>query len=295
VVQYLREPLQINDVEEVLMSDTLSLLQNETIPMTPNERHTLFECESVIEKHIQDFFYEVGKALMEINDRKLYREEYPTFAEYCKTRWNLERSRAYQIIKFYKIAENVDDRRHSEYTLRPLARFTPEQQREIYWKAFEQVPDGGKLTHNLIYEVIDSIQHSSKQLEVAQAQQRFERQQDRIRNEGLRSAFFDRSGAYDKKYFKGKRKPKALFFYLRWLEKREKDKIRTIVKEIKKFSVNPNDDEKRGELYDALLNQKFIRDFIDSPFMNDLIGMLEWLGLEVKKPEKIKTVTKNQI
>jgi hypothetical protein len=273
------------------MSETVSLLQNETL--TPKERHLLYECEAVIEKHIQTF-YEVGKALMEISDKKLYREEYPTFAEYCKTRWNLERTRAYQIMGGYKIAENVDDRRHSEYTLRPLARFTPEQQKEIYWKALEQAPDG-KITHDRIYEVIASIEHSSKQLEEEQAQQRFEGEQNRIKNENLRSAFFDKSGAYDKKYFKGKRKPKKLFFCLRWLEKREKDKVRTIVHEIKKFSVNPKDDEKRGELYTQLLNQKFVQDFIDSPFMNDLINMLEWLGFEVKKPEKAPPIQKKQI
>jgi hypothetical protein len=267
------------------MSDTLSLLQNETIPMTPKERHTLFEYEAVIEKHIHQFFYEVGKALMEIRDKKLYREEYPTFAEYCKSRWNLERTRAYQIIGGYKIAENVNDRRHSEYTLRPLARFTPEMQKEIYWKAIGQAPDG-KLTHGRIYEVIEAFEHSSKQTEEEEAIRKFENRQDWLRSEALHSAFFDNSGAYDKKYFKGKRKPQALFYRLKWLEKIEKDKgyLRAIVTEIKKFSVNPKDDEKRGELYNALLNQKFVKEFVDSLYMNNLINMLEWLGFEVKKP-----------
>ena len=46
--------------------------------------------------------------------------------------------------------------------------------------------------------------------------------------------------------------------------------------------------KKRGEVYDALLKQKFVLDFIDSPFMKDLIDMLEWLGFEVKKPDNQK-------
>lgn len=262
----------------------LSLLQIESAPMTSKERRMLFEYEAIIDKHIQAFF-EVGKALMDIRDRRLYREEYPTFAEYCKSRWNLEIKRAYQLITGYKIAENVNARIHPEYVLRPLARFTPEQQKDIYWKALEQAPDG-KLTHRMIYEVIEDMEQTFKQLEKEQAWERFEREQNRIRNEVLRDAFFDNNGAYDKNYFKGKRKPKKLFYCLRWLEKREKDKVRTIVKEIKKFSVNP--DEQRGEVYDALLKQKFVLDFIDSPFMKDLIDMLEWLGFEVKKPDNQK-------
>ena len=145
------------------MSETVSLLQNESAPMTSKERRMLYEYEEIIDKHIQAFF-EVGKALMDIRDKRLYREEYPTFAEYCKSRWNLEIKRAYQLITGYKIAENVNARIHPEYVLRPLARFTPEQQKEIYWKALEQAPDG-KLTHRMIYEVIEDMGAAFKRLE----------------------------------------------------------------------------------------------------------------------------------
>src|SRR5262245_5976189 len=57
----------------------------------------LSELEAVIERG-QQTFIEVGRALTEIRDSGLYRTEFATFEEYCKTRWGWERQRAYQLI-----------------------------------------------------------------------------------------------------------------------------------------------------------------------------------------------------
>ena len=50
----------------------------------------LAECEAVIERG-QQTFIEVGQALMEIRDSRLYRETHATFEAYCNERWGWTR------------------------------------------------------------------------------------------------------------------------------------------------------------------------------------------------------------
>ncbi len=65
---------------------------------------TLAECESVIERGLATFV-EVGQALMEIRDRRLYREQYETFEDYCRERWGWERAHAYRLIDSAQVAK----------------------------------------------------------------------------------------------------------------------------------------------------------------------------------------------
>ncbi|HOR01505.1 MAG TPA: DNA methyltransferase [Anaerolineae bacterium] len=65
---------------------------------------TLAECESVIERGLATFV-EVGQALMEIRERRLYREQYETFEDYCRERWGLGQSRVYQMMDATRVVE----------------------------------------------------------------------------------------------------------------------------------------------------------------------------------------------
>ncbi|MEU3096581.1 hypothetical protein ABZ690_17735, partial [Streptomyces sp. NPDC006967] len=65
--------------------------------LTSDEHASLTENEAVIERGIKTF-YEVGTALADIRDRKLYRADYGTFEEYAEKRWQMSRRRAYQMI-----------------------------------------------------------------------------------------------------------------------------------------------------------------------------------------------------
>lgn len=57
----------------------------------------LAELESVIERGVPTFM-EVGRALAEIRDTRLYRETHPTFEAYCRDRWGFTDRRARQLI-----------------------------------------------------------------------------------------------------------------------------------------------------------------------------------------------------
>ena len=58
--------------------------------LAATERDRLSELEPLIERGMTSFV-EVGNALLEISDRRLYRETHSTFAEYCGAKWKMLR------------------------------------------------------------------------------------------------------------------------------------------------------------------------------------------------------------
>lgn len=90
----------------------------------------LSDCESRIERNLQGF-YEVGKALAEIRDGRLYREEFESFETYVKERWGWERAHAYRMIDAAGIVEDVSpigDKPTTESQARELSKLeTPEE------------------------------------------------------------------------------------------------------------------------------------------------------------------------
>jgi hypothetical protein len=61
------------------------------------------ELEATIEAGVRTFV-DVGLALLEIRDTRLYRASYPTFDAYCRERWAFSRVRAHQLIEGAEVA-----------------------------------------------------------------------------------------------------------------------------------------------------------------------------------------------
>lgn len=76
---------------------------NEIATLSPNEKKRLEKCEQAIHRGLHTFV-EVGQALTEIRDAKLYRASHKTFETYCKERWEISRPRAYELIDHAKVA-----------------------------------------------------------------------------------------------------------------------------------------------------------------------------------------------
>jgi hypothetical protein len=74
--------------------------------LKPDEATHLARCEAVIERGVA-VFTEVGRALTEIRDGKLYRAKHKTFEAYCDARWGIVRSRAYQLIDQAKVTDAI--------------------------------------------------------------------------------------------------------------------------------------------------------------------------------------------
>ena len=77
-----------------------------------------------------------------IRDDRLYREDYATFEDYCRDRWDISRPRAYQFIDSAQVSENlstmVDKGPVNERQVRPLTKLPAEQQAEAWQKAVEK-------------------------------------------------------------------------------------------------------------------------------------------------------------
>ncbi len=85
-------------------------------------------------------FYEVGKSLKEIRDKRLYRVAlFSRFEAYTKSRWDMGKSKAYRLINACNVIDNVspigDRVPLNEAQVRPLTMFEKDEQRSI-WRAF---------------------------------------------------------------------------------------------------------------------------------------------------------------
>src|SRR5207245_205932 len=79
-------------------------------------------------------FIEVGNALAEIRDRRLYKDQgFSSFEDYCQERWGWSRVRAHQYIGAAEVAgllTNVNTPKN-EAQARELVGLTPEQVEEV--------------------------------------------------------------------------------------------------------------------------------------------------------------------
>jgi DNA N-6-adenine-methyltransferase (Dam). len=113
--------------------------------LTSIERSRLAELESKIEAGLQTFV-DVGLALLEIRDNKLYRETNRTFEGYCREQWGFSRNYANKIIAAAEVVENlgtiVPILPATESQARPLAQLEPVTQREVWQQAVDTAPNG---------------------------------------------------------------------------------------------------------------------------------------------------------
>lgn len=78
-----------------------------TAALTASERGRLAELEAVVERGMTTFV-EVGRALTEIRDARLYRATHDTFDRYCKDRWAFTASRGRQLVAAAGIASQLE-------------------------------------------------------------------------------------------------------------------------------------------------------------------------------------------
>jgi hypothetical protein len=116
-----------------------------TTDLTTSEQSELEHYEAIIARGFQ-VFVEVGNALIEIRDRRLYRTTHRTFADYCRERWDMSRQRAYQLIDASEVAQDlstiVDISTVPESHLRPLSALPPEERPAAWQEANDRAGNG---------------------------------------------------------------------------------------------------------------------------------------------------------
>lgn len=155
-----------------------------TITVTAAEVEELSEAEERdrlhLERRVERAFFEAGKALAELRDRRLYRSTHSTFEEYCKDRFGFERRHPYRLIEAAGVVDNLikmcpnwtqnqieDDPATvrsdqlqilptSEGQVRPMTKLEPQQQQEVWQQAVELA--GGKVpTGKIVKDVVQRI------------------------------------------------------------------------------------------------------------------------------------------
>lgn len=115
--------------------------------LTVSEAERLDACEQVIERGLATFV-DVGTALLEVRDSRLYRVAYPTFEAYCEARWNMTARHSNRLIEASQVAFNLGPTGPSpanERTARELSGLAPDEQRAVWAEAVATAP-GGKVT-----------------------------------------------------------------------------------------------------------------------------------------------------
>ena len=74
--------------------------------ITPAESVRLCELERIIQKG-KDTFVEVGTALAEIRDSRIYRATFKTFENYCQDRWGFTKNYVNRIIQAADVVTNL--------------------------------------------------------------------------------------------------------------------------------------------------------------------------------------------
>ena len=96
------QPQESSVTVEVVESDDNQSL-TETDELTDEEARDRLNLERKVERA----FYEAGKALKEIRDRRLYRSTHQTFETYVKERFSMKQSRSYQLMDAAIVVDNL--------------------------------------------------------------------------------------------------------------------------------------------------------------------------------------------
>jgi hypothetical protein len=119
-----------------------------------HERRRLQSLETAIERNRKNYS-EVGLALAEIREARLYRFDHPSFEEYCRARWNWSRSYAHRVIDAALTVAPLppEQRPETESQARELARVEPERRAEVLARARAS----GKLTAAAIRQAAQAL------------------------------------------------------------------------------------------------------------------------------------------
>jgi hypothetical protein len=103
--------------------------------LTTTEAARLDELEAVVERG-QRTFIEVGEALRQIRDERLYRASHGTFELYIKDRWQMSRPSAYRLISSAQVVAGLSSTEDiPERAVRPLVRVAPERRQAVVAQA----------------------------------------------------------------------------------------------------------------------------------------------------------------
>ena len=122
--------------------------------LTADESDALAVCEQRIAAGIESF-RTVGLALQHVRDGRLYRATHDSFESYCRAKWGMGKSYAYQIMASACVAVEVSATADikTERAARELSKVEPEHREDVVRKAAEAGPVTAKAIKQAAAEV----------------------------------------------------------------------------------------------------------------------------------------------
>ncbi|MBN3948811.1 MAG: hypothetical protein HWQ38_21060 [Nostoc sp. NMS7] len=132
-----------------------------------------------LERRVERAFFEAGKALTELRDRRLYRSTHKTFEDYCRDRFGHSRQQSNYLIAAAGVYENLTTigcqnvanenlttngsqiLPTSERQVRPMTKLEPQEQQEVWLRAVELA--GGKVpTGRIVKDAVQRIMERTR-------------------------------------------------------------------------------------------------------------------------------------
>lgn len=137
-----------------------------TAPITLNEAEAreCSECEEIIRRG-WDSFLEVGFALVTIRQKRLYRDRYGTFDDYCRQKWEFSKTHANRLIEAASVSAiltPIGVKLKSESQARPLVGLAP-QKIPAAWRKAEELAGDGEVTAKVVRRAAEEFKVGSPQ------------------------------------------------------------------------------------------------------------------------------------
>ena len=174
---------------------------NPGLPLSVRELKRLSELEAVIAENFKGFVA-VGVALAEIQEQRLYREQFPTFEDYCKNLWDMSRPRAYQFIDSAQVINNLstivdktDDQNptpllpSNEAQARELAKLAPEEQVQVWQQLIDQSQEGQKITAKAVKNAVTEFKGGKVKKAIKKTQEETQKRRTEFKSEDFTEAF----------------------------------------------------------------------------------------------------------
>lgn len=141
-------------------------MTTDVLALSKGDKRDFKKLETVVAKGLQTF-YEVGEALREIRDRRLYREEFSNFEQYCRERWSLSKTHVNRQIQAAQAARLLDKAGAEiaavpESHIRPLTKLPADRQAEAWAESLKRAGGESNVTRTLVDDVVQELLHEGK-------------------------------------------------------------------------------------------------------------------------------------
>lgn len=137
---------------------TNTLTKSNTVnQLSRSERSDFERLEGIIEHGLQTFV-EVGSALLDIRNSRLYREEFKNFETYCRTRWQFSQTHANRLIAGAEVSSRLQIQPRNESVVRPLLSLPPKLQSRVWNQAVKHASGSPeKVTGRIVLQAVRSV------------------------------------------------------------------------------------------------------------------------------------------